>query len=163
MSLNSGLDSFFCFMSFFRLILLLASARFLIGGVFVFNTRFSHSKVKGVSFPSPSMTLQEFKDECNINSIIARFTRTGVLDSTAAGQAIYGDFSTVEEFQIMQNKLINAQANFDTLPSSVRQRFDNDPAKLIAFLADDSNKAEAIALGLCNEVKVEQPAPEEQA
>ena len=37
---------------------------------------------------------------------------------------------------------------FDNLPSDVRNRFNNNPAQLLDFVADPENKEEAIELGL---------------
>lgn len=41
-----------------------------------------------------------------------------------------------------------------TLPPEIRTRFDNDPGKLIDFVADPDNRQEAQELGIVN------PAPE---
>ena len=51
---------------------------------------------------------------------------------------------------------MQAQQSFESLPSELRGRFENDPAKLIDFLSDERNNAEAVKLGL----KLERKAPE---
>ena len=50
-----------------------------------FNSRYSVTGEKpGIEFTQPSQTLQSFKDDADINSIIARYENTGVLvDPTA--------------------------------------------------------------------------------
>ena len=45
------------------------------------------------------------------------------------------------------------------LPSRVRRRFDNDPAELMEFLADEANREEAVMLGLIEKEEPVQPAP----
>lgn len=116
----------------------------------MFQTRFNHNPSVGVTSVNPSLTQQQFKEECDINLILARFTRTGVIDSVAAGQAIYGDFSNVQDYQTAQNSLLAAQQAFDSLDSSVRKRFNNNPAELLAFMDNPDNAAEAFELGLIN-------------
>lgn len=105
----------------------------------------------------PSSTLQDAKDECDINMIIARHSRTGLWSdslSTPSVSAQFGDFSSVLDYQTAQNVLLAAQEAFDSMSSHLRKRFDNDPAKLLAFLEDVANREEAIALGL-----VDSPEP----
>lgn len=46
--------------------------------------------------------------------------------------------------------MAQAQQNFMLLPAEIRERFNNDPGRLIAFLEDDRNKNEAIKLGIVN-------------
>lgn len=102
----------------------------------------------GIAFePGSSMTQQQFKDECDINLMVKRF---GGLPVPGAGAAVgrYGDFSTAPDFFEAQQLVLRARAQFDSLPSAVRRRFDNDPAQLLAFVGDKSNLDEARELGL---------------
>lgn len=99
----------------------------------------------------PSMTLQDAKDECDINKIIARYQRTGSWSGTMAIPSVvpqYGDFSSSMSYQEAQNVLIAAQTAFDGLSSQLRKRFNNDPSQMLDFLEDVSNREEAIKLGL---------------
>lgn len=95
----------------------------------------------------PSRTKQSFKDECDINVIMRRYDKTGVLPA-GVGVGSYADFSSVGSFQDSQNILIKAQSQFDALPARVRDRFQNDPEKLLRFIADKANFEEAKKLGL---------------
>ena len=57
----------------------------------------------------------------------------------------------MSEFGDLQDSLIKVQeanALFMTYPAEVRERFDNDPALMIDFLADKGNRKEAEDLGL---------------
>ena len=62
----------------------------------------------------------------------------------------YGDFTDVVDYETVLQRVITAQESFDSLPAKVRDRFKNDPANLIEFLNDESNRDEAIKLGLIN-------------
>lgn len=109
-----------------------------------------------VAFEStePTMTQQQFKDESDINNLVDRFLRTGEIPPVDA-RAMYGDFvDSPQSYQEALDAVFEAQAGFDALPSKVRQRFNNDPAELLAFLQDSANLDEAIKLGL-----VEKPEP----
>ncbi|UOK21014.1 internal scaffolding protein [Chifec microvirus UA13_19] len=97
--------------------------------------------------PDSSLTQQEFKDECDINTIMRRYVHTGRMPALLTN-AQYGDFSEVPEYMEALNQVLNAQHLFGKLPSNLRDRFGHDPGKLLQFLSDKNNKDEAIALGL---------------
>lgn len=104
-------------------------------------------------FPDDGRTQQHFKEETDINNIMAKFAKTGLVDHVNNIQGAYGDFSTVQDYQLHLDQVMAADAAFMALPSGIRRRFDNDPAHLLAFLQDPRNRDEAIALGLV------EPAP----
>lgn len=103
----------------------------------------------------PSMTQQSSKDECDINVIIERAKRGADLSQLQAGKVpMYGDFTNLPSYRdalLMVNK---ARDMFMSLDALVRERFGNDPAKLLDFLGDDKNREEAVKLGL---VKPKEP------
>jgi phage internal scaffolding protein len=99
---------------------------------------------------SVSLTIQSERENVNINNIVAKAKKTGVLGSGLPAQRKerYGDFSSSEDFLSQQNKIVEFKTMFDNLPSDVRNRFNNNPAQLLDFVADPENKEEAIELGL---------------
>ena len=96
----------------------------------------------------PSLTHQSFADECNFNAVLARWETTGVIEHVNQAQPQYLDVSALPDYQSALNIVQEAQASFDALPSTLRERFSNNPGSLISFLADPSNRDEAIKLGL---------------
>ena len=117
----------------------------------------SYTKTSGIVNDMPSMTQQHFKDECDINNIIVRYEATGLLtDPLQSSGRMYefGDYSAVQDYQDSLNFVIESRQMFDSLPSKLRERFNYDPANLLAFLSDDNNRDEAIRLGL-----VDPPTP----
>ena len=82
-----------------------------------------------------SMTQQQFKAECDVNDILAKYKRTGMLSHIQKHQGNFGDFSSVEDYQTSLGKLMQAQQSFESLPSELRAKFENDPAQLISFLS----------------------------
>lgn len=95
-----------------------------------------------------SLTKQSFKDECDVNVIVDRVTRGGSVTNLNDKEPIFGDVSTVPEFQHMMNVVSSLQEKFASLDAKIRDRFENDPQKLIAFLNDEKNRDEAESLGL---------------
>jgi phage internal scaffolding protein len=116
------------------------------------------SNESGLRCQELTRTQQHHKDECDINEILRRFGKTGTMPVTSLN-ALYGDFDTVD-YHTALNQIIASEREFDTLPSNIRKRFDNDPANLVYFMQDKKNHAEAVELGLINAPKTEQTAPQ---
>lgn len=100
---------------------------------------------------SRSVTNQSDKDSTDINLIMKRYEKTGLITDLITGnnrQPMYGDFTEVSNFHEMQSKIARVTQAFEALPASTRSKFNNDPAVLVDFLADPKNDAEAVKLGL---------------
>lgn len=104
-------------------------------------------KSPGKKFTQPSLTKQGLRDECNIDTIIAKYHRTKVLPERN-NPGFYGDFTQVTDFQSALEQVREAKDGFSTLPSKIRKRFNNRPADLLHFLSDAANRAEALELGI---------------
>lgn len=95
------------------------------------------------------MTQQQFKDECDINNIMAKYEATGLVrvrETYMRGE--YADLSNAPDYQTALNIVIRAQDSFDALPASLRKRFSNDPEEFLAFVHDPKNEPEMRTLGL---------------
>lgn len=84
-------------------------------------------------------TKQSFKDQCDINKIIARAQKTGTVSHLAKYQGVYGDFSDVDDLLTAHDRLKRGQKIFDELPSEVRKEFDQDVGKFYRFVNDPAN------------------------
>ncbi len=100
-----------------------------------------------VDLSANSMTKQSFKDECDINKIMDKFQRAGVINHYAAHAPTYGDASSVDYLDAL---LVISQANemFADLPSSVRKRFNNNPEEFLEFAQNPDNLEECRKMGL---------------
>lgn len=129
-----------------------------------FYTRFDTPPKVQTLNSAPSLTQQQFKEEADINNIIASYNTTGLLTNPlvqSARQPIFGDFSNLpQDYMQVQNQLLQAQADFMDLPAKIRQRFNNNPAELISFLQNPNNVDEAIELGLMEKTSKSELAPE---
>lgn len=104
---------------------------------------------------------QTGKDSVDLNRVMKRFEKTGQLAELiklgmgSESGGFYGDFTNAPDFQEALNITIHAQEQFALLSAEVRNRFDNDPAKFLAFASDAKNVDEMETLGLLKPEVVE--------
>lgn len=96
----------------------------------------------------PSMTKQSFVDECDINQIIDRARNGGSVDHLNARVPVYADVSNIPDYRSALDVVREADASFMALDAKVRERFANDPGRLLDFLKDPQNYDEGVKLGL---------------
>jgi len=90
---------------------------------------------------------QSFKNECDINLIMAKYQKTGVVTHVRQNAETYG-FAPAVSFHTAMNLITKATEQFDGLPSKVRKRFNNNPAEFLKFCEQPDNRSEAALLGL---------------
>jgi phage internal scaffolding protein len=95
-----------------------------------------------------SMTQQHMKDECDINNIMAKYQKTGLITHVAKYQGIYDDFTVMPDFKTAMDTMMDAQEMFLSLPSDIREKFDNDAGAFVEFATDSRNYDEMVDLGL---------------
>lgn len=100
-------------------------------------------------------TDQSMRDECDVNKIVERYKRSGLVNHVNRVQPTYGDFSGAVDLFAAMNMVRAAEARFRTLPARVRAAVDHDPVELLNALADEERTAELMELGL----EVEPAAP----
>jgi len=79
-----------------------------------------------------SLTKQSFKESCDINNILAKYQKTGVIDHYNKFGAKYGDCPAIT-FTESEQIIASAKSMFEELPSKARRHFENDPAKFLEF------------------------------
>jgi phage internal scaffolding protein len=105
-----------------------------------------------------SMTVQDMAGSCDINNIMKKYERTGLIEHLNTYNGDYSDFSGAPDFQTAMNKVIAAQEMFMTLPASTRELFGNDPGKFVEFASNKENLPEMREMGLAHpEGAPEQP------
>lgn len=112
------------------------------------------SNESGLACEEPSLAQQHFKEECDINTILERFNITGMLPQSTLSPR-YGDFTGIGDYHTALNRVMAAHEEFEALPAQIRARFQNNPAQLIEFLADEKNRPEAEELGLVEKAAAE--------
>lgn len=129
-----------------------------------FRTSYGERVRSTVKFFNPSRTKQSHRDECDINTILKGYNRTGLLQHVAQHQGVYGDLSDAPTFHQAMNTIARAGQSFDLLPAEIRKRFSNDPAEFLEFVHDEKNRDEMVNMGLIPEPRTpvdmdDPPAP----
>lgn len=115
-----------------------------------FATRYNPAESFGIVFSKPSLTQQHFKDECDINHIVATYQETGIMPQ-GNREPLFGDFAGIPtSFQESQNLFKEAQDKFYSLPSDLRKMLDNSPQKLLEFMSNPANSDACVRYGLFN-------------
>ncbi len=83
-------------------------------------------------------TKQAFRNETDINKILAKAQKTGVISHMAKHQPQYGDFAEFDFLEV-QTKLAEGRQMFAELPSEIRSEFNQDPAEFFDFVNDPEN------------------------
>lgn len=118
-----------------------------------------HAPVELLIDPEEGRTRQEFAEDCDINVIMSRYEKTGVINHFSPRSLDYVDFSEIpDNLQDALQMLEDAKASFMTLPASVRTTFDNDPLRFVAFASDPKNLDKMREWGLAP-VPEPDPAP----
>jgi phage internal scaffolding protein len=106
--------------------------------------------------PEVSRTKQSFKDECDINKILARARKNDVIEHVNRAQPHYGD---IKPFDLATALMTVKTANdmFAGMSSKVRNEFDNDPVRFLDFVQNPDNKERCIELGLINKSRPAEP------
>lgn len=103
------------------------------------------------TFKKPSRAKQQFKDECDINRIMAKFRAQGILDHSNRYQGRYEELPTEIDFHADLNAVMAAREAFESLPAKIRSRFHNDPAAFLGFVQNPENQDAINELGLGKE------------
>lgn len=90
---------------------------------------------------------QSGADEADINNIVSRYHKTGVLPGIDAPQ-VFADVSDSLSYQEALQTVITAEAQFMALDATTRKKFDNNPAEFLAFVDDPRNAQELVQMGL---------------
>lgn len=110
-----------------------------------FSERTAHEF--GIEFGIESRTKQSHQDETDINLIMAKYVKTGIMEHSVKWSGQYA-FATAEDFQSSMNIVQKANEMFDELPSKARTKFQHNPAEFLAFVQDPANEDQLFDLGL---------------
>lgn len=107
----------------------------------------------------PSLTRQEFADECDINVIMATYERSGALPPINSAVAQYVDLTAIPaDYQTALDLLKEAETAFMSLPATVRREFENDPRQFVEFASDPENLPQMRTWGLAPPLPPVEPA-----
>lgn len=91
---------------------------------------------------------QSFKDECDINKILARHKAGGVVTHVNDHVGRFADVSRLSDYRTAIEQVRSAEAVFKQLGAAVREEFDNSAAVFLDALADPGRAEDLRELGL---------------
>ncbi len=83
-------------------------------------------------------TKQSFKDQTDINKILAKASRTRAISHLDKWGGQYGDFTGFDMMEA-QNNLAKAHRIFDELPGEIKREFQQNPSEFFKFASDPAN------------------------
>lgn len=90
-----------------------------------------------------TLTEQHHEKACNINNIMAKYAKTGIIDHVNRHEARYGDV-TGADFESAMALVKQAEEEFLGLPAAIRAHFNNDPAAYLNQVQTDEGVAELL-------------------
>lgn len=96
----------------------------------------------------PGRARQSMKDECDINNIVARYARTGMVSHMARGAPVYVDVSELGDYREVVDRIARAERVFAALPAKVRAAFDNSAPAFMDACLDPSQADRLVELGV---------------
>lgn len=112
-------------------------------------SRFDRPESDGITFTLPTMTQQQFADECDINNIVRSAVKTGNTQIFTPDQrAVYLDCSYSGDYQSAVEFINTVDDDFYSQPAKLRDAFDNNPDKYAQFVLNPANFDKAVEMGL---------------
>ena len=120
-----------------------------------FYTRYNPGVSPTIKSTLPSMTEQCHRDDCDINTIINRYKKTGVLGTaTQVREMVFGDFASIPDRLMTEVGMAEAKENFMKMPLNVRNHFEHNIGKFLKALSDPAQIPTLQNLGI-----VKKPGP----
>lgn len=113
----------------------------------IIRTAYDEVLDKGLSDFEPTQTVQDQRDDCDVNVIVDRYVKTGILPGVSQ-TPVFADVFDAPTYQESLHVVMKAQEGFMALDAKVRKEFDNDPAKFLAAFDDPTQGDLLVKLGL---------------
>lgn len=94
---------------------------------------------------------QSMKEECDINNIMRKYVKTGIVNHVAERSGEYGVAHSMSYLECME-VVRKANEMFAAVPAKIRKKFNNDPAAFVEFVSNKDNVDEMRKLGLARPV-----------
>lgn len=126
-----------------------------------FQTAYSEKVQQRTVNTLPSRTKQSMSENLDVNNIIKRYKKTGILQRATDFEGIYGDFTTYDLREAIE-KVRDAEKLFMEVPSKIRNQFENNAAAFIDFATNPANRQQMVDWNMADPLPVE-AAPAEPA
>lgn len=116
-------------------------------------SRYKPGPSDGIKFTDESLTHQEFYEDTKTENIINKYVRIGANPYLPAAVGQFLDTTTISDFQTNMERFRAVSEYFDSLPSDIRLKFQNNPKLFAQFASNPENKSALEELGLIPESK----------
>lgn len=113
----------------------------------MFKTAYNNTRQKLEFLEDDGMTEQKHKDDTDINVLLSRFDRRHALEFRSDNVGHFG-FADAVTFQDAMYIVAKGNSMFEEMPSHLRQKFENNPAKFLSFVQNPENAEKMVKLGL---------------
>lgn len=119
-------------------------------GKFFFWSKYDQPPSPGYESDLPSLTIQSAREEADINAIMLRYAKTGVIsdDVISRRAGVFADVGKFGDYGTLLEAVCSVQEEFEALKPEIREKFNNSPEELINWLQDSANYEEAVRYGL---------------
>ena len=112
------------------------------------KTAYGDRTRSGFETTGESLTQQSHASAADVRNIIKQYDRTGLIANVNKGIAQYGDYSEINEYAEALNMVREANESFATIPSHIREQFNNNAGLFFEFVTDPKNSEKMIEMGL---------------
>ena len=102
----------------------------------------------GTENTKPSLTDSSQQESCDINQIMAKYERHGIITHVNQYNGDYSDVTGAVDYHEALTIQRRAEQAFMTLPSKVREEFRNDPGAFLEAVDDPEQRPRLEELGL---------------
>lgn len=95
----------------------------------------------------PTLTQQNFKEQCDINRIVKQYAQTGVINANTS-IPLPDEFVGITDYHTAMNLIKRSEDAFMALEPHLRERFANNPANFVDFVTNPANIDELRSMGL---------------
>lgn len=110
----------------------------------------------------PSRTKQSFKESSDINVIMQRARKTGLITHLSTRHPVYADVSQMTDFRQSLEQVRQVEEFFDHLPARVREHFANEPASFLEYMNEPGrtvDELKELGLRLMDDDRFNDPVP----
>ncbi len=94
-----------------------------------------------------SMVRSDFRDECDINQIVARYANGAQMPPTAA-DLVFGDVSEIGDYKECLDIVHSIKGHVRDLPRKAAELFNGDPGRFMADIEAAKDREALVNLGL---------------
>lgn len=113
-----------------------------------FRSRLSPQRHSILPRGEDSRTQQHMRDECDINKILAKYHRTGVITHVNRAKERFGDFGQYGGLAEKLDVLAKAEQAFAMLPATIRNAVGNDIGSFLRYIEDPRHFDECVSWGI---------------